>query len=149
VYHHYFHITCPLSQVKAYMMFWMVSYVAICWPPNMQQTKCVPNVSNSCPHSHMKILDIEGWIKSKWKCNVEVNVKCAMWNEWVNGLTTNHSFAPLPEQEQMWTLDAEKMKSSSKVNLRDVLWCISLAIGRRSSCATLKHDLSSYGPPST
>jgi hypothetical protein len=37
-------------------------------------------------------------------------------------LTTNHSHAPLSEQEQMRALDAKEMESSSKINLRDVLW---------------------------
>jgi hypothetical protein len=81
-----------------------------------------------------------------------------MWNECINGLITNHSLAPLPEQEQMWALDAEKMESSSKTNLRDVSWwksikdayrpgvlvttrlwkegCISLVVEGRPSCVT-------------
>jgi hypothetical protein len=42
-----------------------------------------------------------------------------MWNEQINGLTINHSLAPLPEQEQIWALDVKKMKSSSKIILKD------------------------------
>jgi hypothetical protein len=43
-----------------------------------------------------------------------------MKNEWINGLATNHNLTPLPEQEQMWALNAKEMESSSKINLRDV-----------------------------
>jgi hypothetical protein len=43
-----------------------------------------------------------------------------MRNEQIDGLTINHSLAPLPEQERMRTLDVEEMKSSFKVDLRDV-----------------------------
>jgi hypothetical protein len=42
------------------MMSRMASCVAIRRLPNGQQAKCVPNASNSCPHSHVKILDAEG-----------------------------------------------------------------------------------------
>jgi len=91
-----------------------------------------------------------------------VKVKCAMRYKQIDGLTTNHSLAPLPEQEQMWALDVEEMESSSKINLRDVLWwmsikdahrlgapitvrlskekCISLIIKGRSSRVACKHD---------
>jgi hypothetical protein len=91
-----------------------------------------------------------------------VKVKCVMRNEWIYGLTTNHSFAPLPEQERMWALDVEEMKSPSKIDLKDVLWwmsikdvyrlgasittrfskegCNSLAIGGRPLRTTCKHD---------
>jgi hypothetical protein len=37
-----------------------------------------------------------------------------MQNEQINGLATNHSHAPLLEQEQMQALDAKEMESSSK-----------------------------------
>ncbi len=47
-----------------------------------------------------------------------------MQNEQLDGLTTNHSPAPLPEQEQMQALDDEGMESSSKIDLRDVSWWI-------------------------
>jgi hypothetical protein len=62
----------------------------------------------------------------------------------------------------MWVLDVEEMKSSSKIDLRDVLWwmsikdackpggliiakfleerCISLVVGRRQFCVTRKCD---------
>ncbi len=96
------------------------------------------------------------------KCNVEVKVKCVMQNEWINGLTTTHSPAPLFEQERMWVLDVEEMESSSKIDLRDVSsWmsikdacklrmlvitklskegCIFLVARGRPSCTTRKHD---------
>jgi hypothetical protein len=31
--------------------------------------------------------------------HVEVKIKCVMQNEWIDGLATNHSLAPLLEQE--------------------------------------------------
>jgi hypothetical protein len=105
VYHHFFHTTCPHFQMKAYMMFLMASCVAYRWPLNTQLVKCVLDASNPCPHSHMKRLYADGCIKLRWKCNVEGKVKCAMWNEWINGLTINHSPTSLPEQKQMWALD--------------------------------------------
>jgi hypothetical protein len=43
-----------------------------------------------------------------------------MQNERVNGLTINQNLAPLPEQEWMRALDAKKMESSSKIDLKDV-----------------------------
>jgi hypothetical protein len=43
-----------------------------------------------------------------------------MWNEQIDDLATNHSFVPLPEQKRMWTLDVEEMESSSKIDLKDV-----------------------------
>ncbi len=76
-----FHITCPFFWTKTYMTSQMTSCVAICWPPNKQRIKCVPNTSNPCPHSHVKKLNAEGWIKLRQKHNVEVKIKCAMWNE--------------------------------------------------------------------
>jgi hypothetical protein len=45
-----------------------------------------------------------------------------MRNEWIDGLTTNHSLAPLPEQKQMRALNVEKMESSSNIELKDVSW---------------------------
>jgi hypothetical protein len=45
-----------------------------------------------------------------------------MRNEQIDGLTINHSLAPLLEEERMRTLDVEEMESSSKVDLRDVSW---------------------------
>jgi hypothetical protein len=85
-----------------------------------------------------------------------------MQNKWINDLVTNHSPAPLPEQEQMWALNDRDMESSSKINLRDVLWkmsiknvcqlgvlvttrlskkkCISLIAGGRSFHIACKHD---------
>jgi hypothetical protein len=52
--------------------------------------------------------------------NVEMKIKCVMRNEQIDGLKINHSLAPLPEQEQMWALDAKEMDSSSKIDLKDV-----------------------------
>jgi hypothetical protein len=85
-----------------------------------------------------------------------------MQNEWIDDLTTNHSFAPLLEQKQMRILNAKKMEPSSKINLKDVSWwksikdacklrvpiiakfskegCISLVTKGKSSCTTHKHD---------
>jgi hypothetical protein len=62
------------------MMSLIVSCVAICWP-SAQRARCVPNVFNPCPHSHLRRLDVKGWIKLKQKHNVEVKVECAMGNE--------------------------------------------------------------------
>jgi hypothetical protein len=47
-----------------------------------------------------------------------MKIKCAMRNKQIDGLTTNHSPGPLPEQKQMWALDVEEMESSSKIDLR-------------------------------
>jgi len=96
--------------------------VAIGWPPNIQCVKCVLNASNPCPHSHMRKLDVEGWIKLKWKRNAELKVNCAMWNEQIDGLAISHNPAPLPKQEQMRALEAKEMESSSKIDLKDVSW---------------------------
>jgi hypothetical protein len=49
-----------------------------------------------------------------------------MQNEWKDGLITNHSPTPLPKQERMWALNAEEMESSSKIDLRDVSWWMSI-----------------------
>jgi hypothetical protein len=142
------------------------SGVAICWPPNGQQTMCVPNAFNPCPHSHMKIPDVKGWIKPRWKHNKKK--KCVMQNERINGLITNHSLAPLTKQKWMRALDAKELESSSKIDLRDVSWwmsiknacrhgvliiakfskegCVSLTIGRIPSSVTHKHDWNKCGP---
>jgi hypothetical protein len=107
-------------------------------------------------------LDVEGRIKPKQKRNAEVQVGCVMRNKWIDGLITTHSLAPLFKQKQMWVLDAKEMESSSKIDLRDVSWwmsikdayrlgavviakfskegCIFLIVGRRPSCTTCKHD---------
>jgi len=146
----------------AYMMSQMALCVAIHWPPNGQQNKCMLHASNSSPHSHVRRLNAKGWIKPRQKHNVEMKIKCVMWNKWIDGLATNHSPTPLLAQKWMQVLDVEQMESSSKINLRDVLWwmsikdayklgvpvttrlskerCISLAARRRSSCITRKHD---------
>jgi hypothetical protein len=55
-----------------------------------------------------------------------MKVECAMQNKWINGLTTNHNSTPLFEQKQMWVLDAKEMESSFKIDLRDVLWWMSI-----------------------
>jgi hypothetical protein len=78
---------CPLFRAKAYMMFLMASCVAIHLPPN-ERDRCMPYVSNPCSHSHMRKLDAKGWIKSKRKCNVDMKVKCVMWNEQIDGVVT-------------------------------------------------------------
>jgi hypothetical protein len=117
-YHCFLHTSCPLSWVKVYMTSLMASCVVICWPPNGQCVKCLPNAYNPYPHSHMKKLDVKGWIKLRHKCNLEVKVECAMWNEQINGLVINHSLVPWPEQEQMLALKAKNMESSFKIDLR-------------------------------
>jgi len=144
------------------MMSWMASCVLIHWFPNGQRTKCMLDASNPCPHSHMRKLDANGWIKPKQKCNVKVKVKCVMWNKRIDGLATNHSPTPLPEQKWIWVLETEEMESSSKINLKDMsLWmsikdayrletlittklskegCISLVVGRRTFHVARKHD---------
>jgi hypothetical protein len=147
----------------------MASCVAIRWPPNGQRAKCVPNMSNPCPHSHVRRLDVKGWIKPRWKHNNEVKIRCVMRNEQINGLATNHSLAPLSKQEWMRALDVKEMESSSKkIDLGDVLWwktikdvynrgaliiaklskrrCISPTI---KFCVTRKQDWSKWGAPST
>jgi hypothetical protein len=139
------------------------------YPPNGQWTKCVPDAFNPCPHSHVRRLDVESWIKPKWKCNVEIQVECAMQNKRIDGVTTNHSHAPLLEQEQMRALDVEEMESFSKVDLRDVSWwtsiknayrpwalitarlskerCISFTTRGRPSRAACKYDWNKWGIP--
>ncbi len=98
-----------------------------------------------------------------------MKIECAMWNEQINDLAINHSLAPLPEQEWMWALNVEEMESSSKIDLRDVLWwmsikytyghgvlivvrlskegCISLTTRGKPSRVTHKHDWSKCGSP--
>jgi len=129
-------------------------------PPNKQQAT-LPNAFNRCPHSHVRRLDAGSWIKLKLKHNIEVEIECAMRNERIDGLTINHYVAPLPKKEWMWTLDVKEMESSSKIDLKDVLWwmyiknayrfgalvivklskkrCISLVMGGKPSHITRKH----------
>jgi hypothetical protein len=76
---------------------------------------------------------------------------------------------PLLKQKQMWNLEIEEMESSSKIDLRDVLWwmlikdacrskvpitpkfskkgCISLVTRGRPSHVARKHDWNKCGPP--
>jgi hypothetical protein len=42
------------------------------------------DVSNLCSHSHMRRLDVEGLIKSRQKCNVEVKIECVMRDEQID-----------------------------------------------------------------
>jgi hypothetical protein len=122
----------------------------------------MPDASKMCPHSHVRRLNAKSWIKPKQKHNAKVKVKCAMRNEQIYGLVTNHSLAHLLEQEWMWALDVEELESSSKIDLKVVSWwmsikdacrpgawvtaklskegCISLTARGRPSCATNKHD---------
>jgi hypothetical protein len=78
------------------------------------------DASNLCPHSHMRRLNAKGWIKLRWKCNLEMKVECVMQNEQIDGLTTNNNLAPLLKQEWMWTMNVEKIQSFSKIDLKDV-----------------------------
>jgi hypothetical protein len=68
----------------------------------------------------MKRLDVEGWIKPRWKHNIEVKVECAMRNEQIDGVETNHNLAPLLEKKWMRAMDVEEMESSFKMDLKDV-----------------------------
>ncbi len=43
-----------------------------------------------------------------------------------DGLTINHNPTPLPKQKQMWVLDVKEMESSSKIDLKDVSWWMSV-----------------------
>jgi hypothetical protein len=94
-----------------------------------------------------------------------------MWNKQIDGLIFNHSSTPLFEQKQMWTLKAKEIKSSSKIDLKDMLWwmsikdacklwtlvtvklskerCISIIMGKRLSWTAWRHDWKRCGPPST
>jgi hypothetical protein len=146
-------------------MFWMASCVAICWPPNGQGTKCTLDTSNPCSQLHVKILDAEGWIKLRPKCNVEVKEECAMWNKQIDGLTTNHNLAPLAWTKtnagfRCWgngVILQDRPKRCVMVDVHQrfinayklgVLViakvskekCISLATWRRPSCIEHKHD---------
>jgi hypothetical protein len=49
-----------------------------------------------------------------------------MRNERIDDLATNHSFAPLLKQKQMWALDVKEMESLSKIDLKDVSWWMSI-----------------------
>jgi hypothetical protein len=49
-----------------------------------------------------------------------------MQNKWIDGLATDHSLVPLFEHERMGALDVEEMESSSKIDLRDVSWWMSI-----------------------
>jgi hypothetical protein len=94
----------------------MVSCVVMCWPPN-GHLGCVPNVFNPCSHSQVKRLNVKGWIKLQWQHNIEVKIKCVMWNEQIDGLAINLNPVPLPKQKWMWAIEAEKMESSSKIGI--------------------------------
>jgi hypothetical protein len=62
-----------------------------------------------------------------WGLN-QIEMKMQRWGEkeWIDDLTINHSPVPLPEQERMWALDAKEMESFSKIDLKDVLWWMSI-----------------------
>jgi hypothetical protein len=49
-----------------------------------------------------------------------------MQNEQIDGLTINYSLAPLPEQKKMQILDIKEMESSSKIDLKDLSWWMSI-----------------------
>jgi hypothetical protein len=44
----------------------------------------------------------------------------------MDDLAINHSLAPLLEKKQIQALDVEETESSSKINLRDVSWWMSI-----------------------
>jgi hypothetical protein len=54
-----------------------------------------------------------------------VKIECAMQNELIDDLAIDHSPTPLPQQKRIQTLNAKETKSSSKIDLRDVLWWMS------------------------
>jgi len=95
-----------------------------------------------------------------------------MCKEWMDRcLTINHSPTSLPKQERMWAPNVKEMKSSSKINLKDVSWwmsitntyklrvlvtaklskerCIFLATRKRLSWATQRHNWKRCDSPST
>jgi hypothetical protein len=49
-----------------------------------------------------------------------MKIKCVMQNEYINGLAINHNPIPLPKQKRMQVLDAKKIESSFKIDLKDV-----------------------------
>jgi hypothetical protein len=49
-----------------------------------------------------------------------------MRNEQIDGLIVNHNLVPLLKQKWMQTLEVKKMKSSSKIDLKDVSWWMSI-----------------------
>jgi hypothetical protein len=55
-----------------------------------------------------------------------MKIKCVLRNEQIDNLATNHSPTLLPKQERMWTLNAKEMEPSSKIDLKDVLWWMSI-----------------------
>ncbi len=59
------------------------------------------NASNPCPRSHVKRLNVK--------------VEYAMQNKQINGLTINHSPAPLHRLERMQALNDQEMESFSKI----------------------------------
>jgi len=124
-YHSSFH-TCPFFRVKAYMMSLMPSCVAICQLSNEQRVKDMLNTSNPCPRSHVKRLNVKDWIKLKRKHNTKVKVEYAMQNKQINGLTINHSPAPLHRLERMQVLNDQEMESFSKIYFKNVLWWMSI-----------------------
>ncbi len=125
-YHHFFHTLCPLFQMKAYMMSLMVSCVIIGWPLNKQCVRYMLGVPNPCRHSHMKRLNVKGWIKSRWKHIIEVKVKCVMQNKWIDGLTMNYNPTLLPKKKANVGCEVKEMESSFKINLKDVSWWMSI-----------------------
>jgi hypothetical protein len=63
-----------------------------------------------------------------------------MQNKWIDGLTTNHSFVFLLKDERMQVLDVEEMESSSKMDLRDVSWWMSIKDACRLGVSiTIRH----------
>ncbi len=76
-------------------------------------------------HIHMKRLNVESWIKPKQtQCWNESKICNA--NEQKDDLKINHSLVPLFEQNWMRTPNAKEMESFFKIDLRDVLWWMSI-----------------------
>jgi hypothetical protein len=74
----------------------------------------------------MKKLNVEGWIKPRWKHNAKMKVECAIQNEHIDDLATNQPFTPLSKQEWMQALNVEEIELSFKVDIRDVPWWMSI-----------------------
>jgi hypothetical protein len=66
-------------------------------------------------------------VESNWDKNT-------MQNEQINGLITNHNLTPLLEQKQLQTLEVKEMKSSSKIDLKDVSWWMSIKDAYKLGC---------------
>jgi hypothetical protein len=87
---------------------------------------------NACPMclTHVQIhiwKDYMLKVEPNWDKNTMLMWKYSvMRNKHIDGLIINHNLMPLLDQKRMQTLKAKEMKSSSKINLKDVLWWMSI-----------------------